>query len=213
MFHGTIDLDAAKPVNDTAIPDALFERGLYWASGRGGPPMRAIFRRGVADRRISGPDEPRGRRVRGLSWFSPVHRPPAPCGHALAAATPPAAHPGPRARLPSGSALEARLLDRPGRAGRRRPVRLMSVDRPGPDASIRPYVPAEAAEAAQPVFRTPWARRWALAVLMLMAVWTAVAWQLDARRFQARADRAVAAIKAHLAFYPDRVDAIEQLDA
>ena len=36
MFHGTIDLDAAKPVNDTAIPDALFERGLYWASGRGG---------------------------------------------------------------------------------------------------------------------------------------------------------------------------------
>jgi hypothetical protein len=36
MFHGTIDLDAAKPVQDTAIPDTLFERGLYWASGRGG---------------------------------------------------------------------------------------------------------------------------------------------------------------------------------
>jgi hypothetical protein len=36
MFHGTIDLDAAKRVDDTAIPDTLFERGLYWASGRGG---------------------------------------------------------------------------------------------------------------------------------------------------------------------------------
>jgi hypothetical protein len=36
MFQGQIDLDAATPVEATAIPDVLFERGLYWASGRGG---------------------------------------------------------------------------------------------------------------------------------------------------------------------------------
>ena len=36
MFHGTLDLDAAVPVTDTAIQDVLFERGLYWASGRSG---------------------------------------------------------------------------------------------------------------------------------------------------------------------------------
>ena len=36
MFQGQIDLDAAIPVAATAIPDVLFERGLYWASGRSG---------------------------------------------------------------------------------------------------------------------------------------------------------------------------------
>ena len=36
MFQGHIDLDAAMPVVETAIPDLLFERGLYWASGRSG---------------------------------------------------------------------------------------------------------------------------------------------------------------------------------
>jgi len=36
MFHGTIDLETAIPVEATAIPDMLFERGLYWASGRSG---------------------------------------------------------------------------------------------------------------------------------------------------------------------------------
>ena len=36
MFQGHIDLDAATPVQASAIPDALFERGLYWASGRSG---------------------------------------------------------------------------------------------------------------------------------------------------------------------------------
>ncbi|MGH6712881.1 MAG: hypothetical protein ACREEK_28475 [Bradyrhizobium sp.] len=35
MFQGQFDLDAATPV-ETAIPDLLFERGLYWASGRSG---------------------------------------------------------------------------------------------------------------------------------------------------------------------------------
>lgn len=36
MFHGTLDLDGAVPIVETAIQDVLFERGLYWASGRSG---------------------------------------------------------------------------------------------------------------------------------------------------------------------------------
>jgi uncharacterized protein len=36
MFQGQIDLDTAVPVQASAIPDVLFERGLYWASGRSG---------------------------------------------------------------------------------------------------------------------------------------------------------------------------------
>lgn len=36
MFQGHFDLDGAVPVEATAIPDVLFERGLYWASGRSG---------------------------------------------------------------------------------------------------------------------------------------------------------------------------------
>jgi hypothetical protein len=36
MFQGTIDMETAMPVQATAIPDVLFERGLYWASGRSG---------------------------------------------------------------------------------------------------------------------------------------------------------------------------------
>ena len=36
MFQGQIDLDTATPVDASAIPDVLFERGLYWASGRSG---------------------------------------------------------------------------------------------------------------------------------------------------------------------------------
>ena len=36
MFQGHIDLDMAIPVEAVAIPDLLFERGLYWASGRSG---------------------------------------------------------------------------------------------------------------------------------------------------------------------------------
>jgi len=36
MFQGIFDLDNATPVEATAIPDVLFERGLYWASGRSG---------------------------------------------------------------------------------------------------------------------------------------------------------------------------------
>ncbi|WP_043161249.1 hypothetical protein [Bradyrhizobium sp. Ai1a-2] len=36
MFQGHIDLETAIPVDATAISDVLFERGLYWASGRSG---------------------------------------------------------------------------------------------------------------------------------------------------------------------------------
>jgi uncharacterized protein len=36
MFQGLIDMDAAAPVEATAVPDTLFEQGLYWASGRAG---------------------------------------------------------------------------------------------------------------------------------------------------------------------------------
>ena len=36
MFQGHFDLDTATPVDATAIPDVLFERGLYWSSGRSG---------------------------------------------------------------------------------------------------------------------------------------------------------------------------------
>jgi uncharacterized protein len=36
MFQGHFDLDGAVPVQATAVPDVLFERGLYWASGRSG---------------------------------------------------------------------------------------------------------------------------------------------------------------------------------
>src|SRR6201991_5287352 len=36
MFQGTIDMETATAVEATAITDVLFERGLYWASGRSG---------------------------------------------------------------------------------------------------------------------------------------------------------------------------------
>ena len=36
MYQGQIDPDTAAPVEASAIPDVLFERGLYWASGRSG---------------------------------------------------------------------------------------------------------------------------------------------------------------------------------
>ena len=36
MFQGLIDVDSAVPVSESAIQDVLFERGLYWASGRAG---------------------------------------------------------------------------------------------------------------------------------------------------------------------------------
>ena len=36
MFQAQIDIDQAIPVDASAIPDALFDRGMYWASGRCG---------------------------------------------------------------------------------------------------------------------------------------------------------------------------------
>ena len=36
MFQGQINPDTAAPAEASAIRDVLFERGLYWASGRSG---------------------------------------------------------------------------------------------------------------------------------------------------------------------------------
>jgi hypothetical protein len=36
MFQGQVDFDTVVPVEANAIQDILFERGLYWASGRSG---------------------------------------------------------------------------------------------------------------------------------------------------------------------------------
>lgn len=36
MFQGIIDLETATPIDAVALGDVLFERGLYWASGRSG---------------------------------------------------------------------------------------------------------------------------------------------------------------------------------
>jgi hypothetical protein len=36
MFQGLFDMDTATAVEASAIPDVLFERGMYWASGRSG---------------------------------------------------------------------------------------------------------------------------------------------------------------------------------
>jgi PAS domain S-box-containing protein len=59
------------------------------------------------------------------------------------------------------------------------------------DSSIPPYVPPDAD--VRSVLRTPWARRWALVVLLLMLAWTVVAWTLNARHFSERTARSVAA--------------------
>jgi PAS domain S-box-containing protein len=58
------------------------------------------------------------------------------------------------------------------------------------DASMRPGVPPDPAHGS--VFRTRWARRWAMVVVVLMLAWTALAWQLDAQRYRARVDRSIA---------------------
>jgi len=36
MFQGLIDINAAAPVQATAVCDTLLEQGLHWASGRSG---------------------------------------------------------------------------------------------------------------------------------------------------------------------------------
>ena len=64
------------------------------------------------------------------------------------------------------------------------------------DSSIPPYVPADADGDVRSVLRTPWARRWALVVLLLMLVWTAVAWELNARHYRDRVDGVVEAASA-----------------
>ena len=36
MFQAQIDFTQATPIDASAIPDTLFDRGMYWASGRCG---------------------------------------------------------------------------------------------------------------------------------------------------------------------------------
>ena len=60
-----------------------------------------------------------------------------------------------------------------------------------PDASLPPWVPPDDHDPAQPVFRTRWARRWALVVLVLMLAWAAAAWCINEQRFHLRVDRAI----------------------
>ena len=36
MFQGTFDLETATAIDAGALSDVLFERGMYWASGRSG---------------------------------------------------------------------------------------------------------------------------------------------------------------------------------
>ena len=36
MFQGQFDLDTATQLDTSLMSDVLFERGLYWASGRAG---------------------------------------------------------------------------------------------------------------------------------------------------------------------------------
>ena len=78
MFQGHFDLDAATPVQASAIPDVLFERGLYWASGRSGVVNLVAAHKwfNLAARRRH-PAAPRGRRadVRGRDRHGPARSP------------------------------------------------------------------------------------------------------------------------------------------
>jgi len=60
------------------------------------------------------------------------------------------------------------------------------------DSSIPPFVPPEADGDLRSVMRTPWARRWAMVVLLLVLAWTDVAWHLNAHRYRERVDGVVA---------------------
>ncbi len=60
---------------------------------------------------------------------------------------------------------------------------------------IDTLVPPEG-EGVLAVLRTPWARRWALVVLVLMLAWIAAAWWWNTRHFDRRADSAIAAATA-----------------
>ena len=67
----------------------------------------------------------------------------------------------------------------------------MSADTPATDP-LSDYVPPEG-EGVRGVMRTPWARRWAAVVFVLMLAWTVAAWWWNARQFDRRVDAAVAA--------------------
>ena len=82
MFQGHIDLDTATPVEASAIPDVLFERGLYWASGRSGVVNLVAAHKWFNLAALKGradaiPAAPRGRRddVRGRDRHGPARSP------------------------------------------------------------------------------------------------------------------------------------------
>ena len=82
MFQGHIDLDTATPVEASAIPDVLFERGLYWASGRSGVVNLVAAHKWFNLAALKGPRRchpaaPRGRRddVRGRDRHGPARSP------------------------------------------------------------------------------------------------------------------------------------------
>ncbi len=85
------------------------------------------------------------------------------------------------------------------------------------DSSIPPYVPPDADGDVRSVLRTPWARRWALVVLLLMLAWTAMAWRLNAQHFDERIARTVDAAteqaRARQSLVEDGLrDGLSQLD-
>ena len=63
------------------------------------------------------------------------------------------------------------------------------------DASLPPYVPPEG-DGVRGVMRTPWARRWAVVVMVLMLAWTALAWRIIERQYGQKLERSVAAATA-----------------
>ena len=59
---GQFDLDSATAVEASAIPDVLFERGLYWASGRSGVINLVAAQNGSISPPLRGADDVQMRR-------------------------------------------------------------------------------------------------------------------------------------------------------
>ena len=91
----------------------------------------------------------------------------------------------------------------------------MSADT-SPTDPVEDYVPPEG-EGVRGFMRTPWARRWAVVVLVLMLAWTALAWQINERQYRLKVDRtittAIAQAQARQALVEDGLrNGLAQLD-
>ena len=62
-----------------------------------------------------------------------------------------------------------------------------------PSQTVPPDGAPPGASAVPPSFMASWARRWALAVSVLMLAWTGLAWQVQVWRFEGQAGRLVSA--------------------